>query len=259
MGQEQSKAPAATGNPKAPPEIAAIGFPHRLVAGITGDWPHVSYSLRDYHSDQRSYELSFDNGWRGNMTLHGGPSKYHPPLANVERAGEMHEYFSITLPALPPYEQRTEILRCPASRKQPWYWFAMEIGDGPHRRVERFEWRRSRGSEVRSIADKSRWGYGGWKLLRMGDESNDGGDHAKSGMRVDGYSSDQKEVVAVWAHAGTLKTARSKMGDLEYRGTGATGELGQLWSIMAAVTYMCIWQKSKQESEEDDDRRRRRG
>jgi hypothetical protein len=78
-------------------------------------------------------------------------------------------------------------------------------------------------------------------------------------MRVDGYSSDQKEVVAVWAHAGTLKTARSKMGDLEYRGTGATGELGQLWSIMAAVTYMCIWQKSKQESEEDDDRRRRRG
>jgi hypothetical protein len=49
------------------------------------------------------------------------------------------------------------------------------------------------------------------------------------------------------------------MGDLEYRGTGATGELGQLWSIMAAVTYMCIWQKSKQESEEDDDRRRRRG
>jgi hypothetical protein len=49
------------------------------------------------------------------------------------------------------------------------------------------------------------------------------------------------------------------MGDLEYRGTGATGELGQLWSIMAAVTCMCIWQKSKQKSEEDDDRRRRRG
>ncbi|KAK3294449.1 uncharacterized protein B0H64DRAFT_443528 [Chaetomium fimeti] len=261
MGQEQSRPPAATGNPVAPPEIAAIGLPRRLVASITGSWPHISYSLRDYNSEQHAYELSLANGWRGNMTLHGGPSQYHPPLAHAERAGAMRESFAITLPALPPYEQqqRTEILHCPASWKQPWYWFAMEVGDGQHRRVERFEWRRSRGSEVRSIADQSRWGYGGWKLLRMGDESDDSsGGHGKSGARVDGYSSDQKEVVAVWAHAGTVKSAMSKMGDFEYRGSGATGELGQLWSIMAAMTCMCIWQKGKQKSEEDDDRRRRR-
>jgi hypothetical protein len=265
MGQEQSKAPAATGNPKLPLEISTTGFPRRWVASITGDWPCVSYSLRDYNSDQHSYELSFDNGWRGNMTLHGGPSKYHPPLATVERTGEMHEYFAITLPALPPYQQRTELLHCPASWKQPWFWFAMEIGDGQHRRVERFEWRRSRGSEVRSIADQSRWGHAGWKLLRMGDESNDSKDQKKSGARMDGYSSDQKEVVAVWAHAGTMKSARSKVGDFGYRGSGATGEFGQLWSIMAVMTCMCIWQKSKQESEEAHDRRmkaddrRRRG
>ena len=91
----------------------------------------------------------------------------------------------------------------------------------------------------------------------MGDESNNSRDHARSGAKVDGYSSDQKEVVAVWAHAGTVKNARSKMGDFEYRGRGATGEFGQLWSIMAVMTCICIWQKSKQRSEEDTAKRMR--
>jgi hypothetical protein len=119
----------------------------------------------------------------------------------------------------------------------------MEIGDGEHRHVEKFEWRRSHGSEVKRIGGKAAWG---WKLLRMGnDMGGDDHDHDESGERVDGLSSDNKEIVAVWAESSSFKSM-SKIGDFEFRGSGATGELGQLWSIMAAVSCMCIWQKTMQ-------------
>jgi hypothetical protein len=57
-------------------------------------------------------------------------------------------------------------------------------------------------------------------------------------------TSDGKEVVAVWANPGTLSF--SKLGHFEFRGSGAIGELGTLWSIMAVMSCMCIWQKSMQ-------------
>jgi hypothetical protein len=59
-----------------------------------------------------------------------------------------------------------------------------------------------------------------------------------------GWTSDGKEVVAVWANAGVITL--SKVGMLEFRGSGATGELGLAWSVMAAVSAMCIWQRSMQ-------------
>jgi hypothetical protein len=69
------------------------------------------------------------------------------------------------------------------------------------------------------------------------------GDDDREGL-TSGWTSDGKEVVAVWANAGVMTLF--KVGMLEFRGSGATGELGLAWSVMVAVSAMCMWQRSMQ-------------
>jgi len=232
-----------------PEEMATQAFPRRFVATHKKSLTKIMALLSDPdHPDAPAYAVSWAAGWYGNMTFHSGPTKDHEPLATARSAGKLGSDFNVTLPALPPQEQRTEMMRYKASLKREMLWFAMQIGQGADAHVERFEWRRSRGAEVKGVEGGSGWG---WKLVRMGSDASgaesqptpgyeDDGDDVS---RPDGRASDGKEVVAVWADAGL---SLSRMGALEFKGSGATGELGLLWSIMAAVTCMCIWQLRQQ-------------
>ncbi|KAK0745508.1 hypothetical protein B0T18DRAFT_428653 [Schizothecium vesticola] len=247
MGHSDSKLAAMA----IPSELATHdGLPRRLAATYKKSMTKIVGLLRDPNRPDddtgTSYAVSWAAGWYGRMTFHSGPTTDHAPLAAARSAGKLGSDFEVTLPALPPVQPqaRTETMRYAPSLRREMWWFAMPVGDAG---VERFEWRRSRGAEVKEVEG----GCGrGWKLVRMGRSNaaaaageDDGDDDESADGRPDGRTSDGMEVVAVWADAGL---SLSRMGALEFRGSGATGELGLLWSIMAAVTCMCIWQMRQQ-------------
>ncbi|KAK0642172.1 hypothetical protein B0T16DRAFT_421129 [Cercophora newfieldiana] len=234
-----------------PAELTTQGaFPHRLKATYQKSLSKIIALLSDPDDPYGpSYTLSWGSGWKdyGDLTVHSGPTSEFPPLALARTTGKLGSEFHVTLPALLPYrpEQHVEMARYVPSLKHETWWFATRIGqrDGDPGRVERFEWRRSRGTEVKGVEGGS---GSGWKLVRMGsdNERSVGSRASKEGSggeggTVDGYTSDGKEVVAVWADAGGLTLSR--VGAFEFRGSGATGELGLLWSVMAVVTCMSIW------------------
>lgn len=132
------------------------------------------------------------------------------------------------------------------------FWFASPTGlDGS---VERFEWRRSRGNEVRQVK-----AHGcGWKLVRMRDDSNlddhdsqsftsekrDSAQHDRKSQAL-GMSSDGHEVVAVWAGGKCL--SMHDVGQLEFLGSGADGSLGDGWAMMVLISSLCVWQKEQRD------------
>jgi hypothetical protein len=95
---------------------------------------------------------------------------------------------------------------------------------------ERYEWRQSHHGD-----------YWGWKLVRI--TSNTPYDSAESPNTKKGQvSSDGKEVVATFADNTRLTSLSSKMAKFEFINGGATGELGDIWAIMAVATALRIWQ-----------------
>ena len=126
--------------------------------------------------------------------------------------------------------------------------------------MERFEWRRLRGSEIKQLGASWR----GWKLVRMGRSGRDQHDsaqyHEKDDESLPRYSSEDEkhgradsayateesgedEVVAVWAKTGRY-TSLHDVGEFAFHGSGASGELGQRFAVMAVMTALCTWQKA---------------
>lgn len=143
------------------------------------------------------------------------------------------------------------------SRKNKWS-FALPMGiDGE---VEVFEWRRSRGAEIKQLGASWR----GWKLVRMGsggrEQHHAAQYHEKDDESLPRYSSEDEkhgradsahgseesgedEIVAVWAKTGCW-TSLHDVGEFAFLGSGASGELGQRFAVMAVMTALCIWQKA---------------
>ncbi|KAF9768480.1 hypothetical protein IL306_014237 [Fusarium sp. DS 682] len=200
-------------------------------------------------SGEPMYTLNFVKGLYGDIILHNGSSIEAPPLATSVRPSSFRDDYLITLPSLAGNGPQEEILRRPKGLKGR-FWFDIQVGHGPDQCVERFEWRRSRGAEVRSVG-QSRWG--GYKLVRLGSTNTkeeyssseeDLHDDSTSG---EGYTSDGKEVVAVWGSTNCFKSM-SGVGEFQFRGSGATGELGQLWALMAVMSCMSVWQKVQRDN-----------
>ncbi|KAL4728477.1 hypothetical protein ACLX1H_005224 [Fusarium chlamydosporum] len=196
------------------------------------------------------YTLSFRRGLYGDITLHKGPTPESLPIATSSRIKQYHDDYLITLPSLTGVGVHEETLRRPKGLKGR-FWFGCLVGDGLEQRVERFEWRRSRGAEVKSVG-QSRWG--GYKLVRLGStntkeeySSSEENLTETSSNSVEGYTSDGKEVVAVWGNANCWKTM-SGVGEFQFRGSGATGELGNMWALMAVMSCMSIWQKVQRDN-----------
>ncbi|KAM5354444.1 hypothetical protein ACJ41O_001093 [Fusarium nematophilum] len=240
MGHSDSK-------PQAPPQMsfesAQRGVPPVIRVAYKKSWSKIIAHLSEPDSDPR-YCVYLPQGWYGEMLLHDGAEPECPVLARAKGEGKWRQDFAIALPMLPGAGENSslEILRWKAKRKEQ-FWFAMELGQGANKAVERFEWRRSHGSEVKSVGESK---YG-WKLVRLGRGAGDPGssddekDHGPD--RMDGLTSDGREIVAVWADSGDWKSV-SKIGEFQLRGSGATGELGTQWALMAVMSCMCIWQKS---------------
>ena len=86
-------------------------------------------------------------------------------------------------------------------------------------KMERFEWRTSRGEEVKRLGS-----HHGWKLVRM---------------------DNHEEIVAVYS----LDLYLPKLsGRFEFLGSGATDELGRDWAIMAVVSALGLGQRERDES-----------
>jgi len=244
MGTTNSKLPPNTHLP-ASMTNGTQPFPRRFSATYKKSLTKILALLTDAdRPNSPSYAISWPSGSYGSLTFHAGPTKDHELLATVRLAGRLGSDFNVALPALfTGGEQKTEILRYVPSFKREMWWFAMPVGSGADVRIERFEWRRSRGAEVKGVEGGS---GSGWKLVRMGGQMASDTGHRDDEAddddgRIEGFTSDGKEVVAVWADAG-LSFHLSRIGGLEFRGSGATGELGLLWSVMAVVTCMCIYQ-----------------
>ncbi|KAF7560786.1 hypothetical protein G7046_g3360 [Stylonectria norvegica] len=230
------------------PELSADHqpLPQRFIISYKKSYKRVAVFIKEPDCEP-SYAAFLGRDWDGDMIFHDGPNDEYPPLAGVQPDGRMNQDFAITLPGVSPKGSgsRKEMLRYTPKHKRELYCFSMEVGTGPSRQVERFEWRRSRGSEVKSLG-RSSWG---WKLVRVGVEIAGVPAPADTSKlpgyeAVDGWTSDGKEVVAVWADAS--KTSMMTIGEFEYRGSGATGELGALWRLMAATSSLCIWARTSQ-------------
>ncbi|KAF5005684.1 hypothetical protein FDECE_7883 [Fusarium decemcellulare] len=236
MGHSDSKLPA----PQLSPESAQRGVPTTIQAAYKKSWKDVVIYLREPDKEP-TFCLSLPGGWYDKAILHDGPEPKHPVLATSTGEGKWRNDFAVTLPAMPgtDMEPSREILRYKVGRREI-YWFAIKVGQDKH--IERFEWRHSHGAEVKSVGE-SKWG---WKLVRLGGGTQDPSEDTAQGPdRADGLTSDGKEIVAVWADSGDWKSM-SKIGTLNLRGSGATGELGTTWALMALMSRMCIWQKEMQ-------------
>ena len=68
----------------------------------------------------------------------------------------------------------------------------------------------------------------------------------KHGRANSGHGSEESaedEIVAVWAKTGCW-TSLHDVGEFAFLGSGASGELGQRFAVMAVMTALCIWQKA---------------
>ena len=261
--------------PHLPDQLAKSGVPPVIQARLKKSWTKLTIHLSEPGAEP-SYCATFPDGWWGVMTLHNGPSETDRAIAHSVLKGKMMVDNIISLP--PPTAgdaslDGKEILRHKWRVGSEKFWFAMDVGEGAARRVERFEWRHSRGQEVKSMGQ----GSFGWKLVRLDpgdpeDEDADaedgdlegykefvrGGGHGKKGgdakededeMGREGAASrsltkDGREIVAVWADASVRKMSMTNVGELQFRGAGATGEFGTRWALMAVMTCLSMWQKA---------------
>ncbi|KAK9771986.1 hypothetical protein SCAR479_11305 [Seiridium cardinale] len=187
--------------------------------------------------DQPLYAVRTHTGWSGTpgIVLHNGPSDKDPPLAAAGDENSWSKHSTIILPPLPGSDAKssTEFMRTNVSWKTVSYPFTIEVGHGPNARRENFEWRQSRGGEIKELDKHSR----GWKLVRL--RANAEGSGGERSARSHGATSDGKEIVAVWTwHSGWSMTKSFKF---QFLGSALTGEMGERWSVMAVITALRMW------------------
>lgn len=107
---------------------------------------------------------------------------------------------------------------------------------GQNGQPERFEWRKTRGEEVKKLKADST----GWKLVWTGTPATSTGD--LRGGRGEGVTSDGFEVVAVAAwNALQVKSLRKTMKFL-FVGKGATGVFGETWEAIAVLSFLQLYE-----------------
>lgn len=244
------------------PTIPSI--PQAFKATFTSSWSKLlcsssktinftpSKSSTSLATSPSEVKISLPNGYYGSLILEHAGSKSSSPLARAIPEGRRR--YDVLLPGSSVAET---LHREP--RKSKW-WFALPIGANGE--LETFEWRRSRGSEVKSLGASWR----GWKLVRTQragheresidqytkrDDDSLPGYSSEDGKSDSGFASEEiagEEIVAVWAKTGTW-TSLHDVGEFAFRGSGASGELGQRFAVMAVMTALSIWQKAMRDAE----------
>jgi hypothetical protein len=106
-------------------------------------------------------------------------------------------------------------------------------GEKTTRRVERFEWVSSGRKEVKDLHE---WRHG-WKLRRVvASGADQDADEAANEMPTG-------EILAVWADS---TMSMRKAAKFQFLNSGASGELGEAWALMAVITFVRVWQRYMQ-------------
>ncbi|KEY72678.1 hypothetical protein S7711_10224 [Stachybotrys chartarum IBT 7711] len=168
----------------------------------------------------------------GKIILRDGTDKLSTPLASV--ATEKGSKLRRSLIRVAPKPGAANQGYLEVSMSGDWsskHEFEMPIGDGT---LERFEWRSSRGEQVREVSGGFNFG---WKLVRLD------GPPAQPGSGKN-YTSEGQEVVAVGAHPRLFH----KRPQFSLLGSGARGELGETFEIVALMGFLRLYELSMQQS-----------
>lgn len=232
--------------------VARIGFPQTMHMTWLKSWSKIAIHIAAPDS-QPLYSISMPVGYGGHTVLHPGPGAEAPPMAYITRKGSN---FTFNLPGVPssglaPCEVG---MACEHPHTEVRYRFSMTVWHQGGQRTEVFEWRRSRGDQVKALGGSRN----GWKLVRMGTGANvevlapfqeftaanpvparklGDGQAATPGYAKDGY-----EVVAVFSEAKTFSMSMMDVGRFQYVGSGAAQAMGYHWALMAVLSGMCVFQ-----------------
>lgn len=172
--------------------------------------------------DKRSalYSAALPNSWYGDLIVYNGPTTDYPALAKCRNSGSLGNHTKVTLPPLGdgrgPLEEE---MRNNTSLTTEKHTFSIFAGNGP----QQFEWRHTGGHELESLGGASR----GWKLVWLNRQG-------------------REETVAIWADAAIFSGEATRAASFGFINTGATGEFGDVWALMAVVTFLRLWQKKMQ-------------
>ncbi|KAI0178694.1 hypothetical protein GGR52DRAFT_569601 [Hypoxylon sp. FL1284] len=133
-------------------------------------------------------------------------------------------------------ETRVVRLSSQAGMSPTRYFFTMAVGEDNMVRLEDFEWRRSRGGEVRSVDQDAT----GWKLVRLGPSAPTGGHGGSRAVRPLGETSDGKEVVAIWVTNDRNYRPGRPPFHFELRGNGRNSTLGKYFGFVALMSALRI-------------------
>lgn len=173
------------------------------------------------HKNEPSHIVSLPQGWYGDLILYSGSDVDSEPLAAVKYGNKLGTFDEVRLPPTAPGQGLLrEQIRCHLNKMNLAYTFAVPIGES--RYPEKFEWRSSKTDEVKGLGEVSR----GWKLVRL----NHG-----------------NEVVAVWSWA-KLRWSVNKGAAFQFTNSGASGELGNAFEVMAVTSFIRQYQKEVQAS-----------
>lgn len=218
--------------------LAGVAFPNTFELRYEPSWTKLKLSLGQASSEPL-YVFNLPEGWWGDLIMYNGPTLEHPPLAAVRNTGKLGMDNAVTLPPLGPGQ---EVIDEKISRRSKGlmgaFSFAAVVeareGQKTARRIERFEWV---GSGRKEVKDLNEWARG-WKLRRVSASSADEDEDEAANEIPAG------EILAVWADASTM--SMRKAAKFQFLNSGATGELGEAWALMAVITFVRVWQRYMQ-------------
>ncbi|KAL7947430.1 hypothetical protein V8C42DRAFT_286060 [Trichoderma barbatum] len=226
--------------------LDGVTFPKTLELNYDPSWKKLKLNL--VHDSELLYTFNLPEGWWGDLIMYNGPTLQHPPLAAVRNTGKTAMGNVVTLPPLGPGQ---EVIEEKMSRRRKGFMdvfsFAVPVpqreGEKTRQQIEQFEWVGSGGKEVKDLHEWIR----GWKLRRVVASYADphaGSDEEKDDGDVSMYENTDGEILAVWADATGLSL--KKAAKFEFINSGATGELGEAWALMAVITFVRVWQRYMQ-------------
>ncbi|VUC37656.1 unnamed protein product [Clonostachys rosea] len=166
--------------------------------------------------------------------LRTGPEKSDPPLATAGTLKGSKQTSSLIKVHPHSGGEHKEILEVTMTGDyENTHRFSVPVGE--KQQLEFFEWRNSRGAEVREAADKKTTGY---KLVRLSDSDVDRGGSRKE--REAGFTSDGRRVVAVAFHTA------SWMGGPQFAFLCDT--LGETFEIVAVMSFLRIYELASQQA-----------
>ncbi|KAJ4252865.1 hypothetical protein NW762_010771 [Fusarium torreyae] len=219
------------------PKGSTIKFPPKLIFNVR--WLSTT-SFLGPTKDEPLFAVRTPNKLthcmgRGQILLRDGLDKLSPAIASV--GPEKGSFLTRSLIRVAPKPCATNQEHVEISMSGDWtrrHEFSLRLDSG---KTERFEWRNSRGDEVRNLSG----GYSfGWKLVRLDSTPVIPGSPGTSW----GYTSDGKEVVAVGAHPRFFH----KSPEFTFLGAGACGDLGETFEIVAVMGFLRLYELAVQYS-----------